>query len=375
MQFSYWEQTTWLQNINYLIIGSGIVGINAALTLRHHHPQANITILERGMLPSGASTKNAGFACFGSSTELIDDFHHHTSEQVFELLTLRWQGLQKLRNLLGDKTIDYKPTGAFELFQDEAEFQMAIDQQTFLNQMVLEALGKQQTFSIDYDATKKLGFAGFLKTSIFNQHEGQLHTGKMMNGFIQLAKSQNIQILNGCEVTDIDTTGKPSVLLKNKQQISADKILIATNGFAKNLLPELQVKPARNQVIITEPIDGLKMTGCFHFDKGYTYFRNVGNRVLLGGARNIASEEETTDDFGLTSVIQDHLETMLQENILPGITFKIENRWSGILGVGDHKQPIIKRISDRVVVAVRLGGMGVAIGSILGEKGAKLLIE
>jgi len=375
MQFSYWEKSTWLQDTNLLIIGSGIVGINAALSYRAKQPKAKITILERGTLPSGASTKNAGFACFGSVTELLDDLKHHTEQEVLELLRLRWQGLQKLRTLLGDETIDYRPTGAFELFKQEADLQEAVDQKKTLNELVLEAIDQQDTFIINRDSQKKFGYAGFLDTTVFNQHEGQLHTGKMMNGLLKLAQSQNIQILNGCEVAEITISESPAALLTNGQQITADKILIATNGFASRLLPEIQVTPSRNQVMITDPIEGLQLDGCFHFDKGYTYFRNVGNRVLLGGSRNIAFEQETTDSFGLTSDIQDHLETMLRENILPGVPFNIAHRWSGILGVGDSKQPILKRLTDHVAIAVRLGGMGIAIGSLIGERGAQLLLD
>ena len=63
MNLSYWERTSWFANIDYTIVGSGIVGLNCALELKNKHPQARILILEKGMLPQGASTKNAGFAC------------------------------------------------------------------------------------------------------------------------------------------------------------------------------------------------------------------------------------------------------------------------------------------------------------------------
>jgi glycine/D-amino acid oxidase-like deaminating enzyme len=73
VNISYWEQNAWFDEIDVLIIGSGIVGLNAALHLKTKSPRLKVLILERGMLPSGASTKNAGFACFGSPSELLDD--------------------------------------------------------------------------------------------------------------------------------------------------------------------------------------------------------------------------------------------------------------------------------------------------------------
>ena len=108
MNLSYWEIKTWLANVDFTIIGSGIVGISCAIQLRHRFPSAKILILEKGMLPQGASTKNAGFACFGSTSELLSDLKNHSKEEVFQLVKKRWEGLQLLRDLLGDKNIDYQ---------------------------------------------------------------------------------------------------------------------------------------------------------------------------------------------------------------------------------------------------------------------------
>ncbi len=143
------------------------------------------------------------------------------------------------------------------------------------------------------------------------------------------------------------------------------KLIIATNGFAKKLL-EIDVKPARAQVLITKPIKRLPIKGTFHLEEGYYYFRNIDNRVLFGGGRNLDLIGEETTEFGNTLLIQNTLETMLKEIILPNTLFEIDQRWSGIMGVGTKKKPIIKRISENVVCGVRLGGMGIAIGSISG---------
>ena len=64
MKLSFWEQQQWFSNIDYTIVGSGIVGLFCALNLRELYPKAKILVLERDSLPNGASTKKAGFACF-----------------------------------------------------------------------------------------------------------------------------------------------------------------------------------------------------------------------------------------------------------------------------------------------------------------------
>ena len=138
-------------------------------------------------------------------------------------------------------------------------------------------------------------------------------------------------------------------------------------------MPNLAIKPARNQVLITEPIKGLKLKGCFHYLRGYVYFRDIDNRVLLGGARHLDKAGETTDQFGFSEKIQDYLIDILKHIIVPYQKVEISRWWSGILGVGTAKNPIIERVSDRLVVAARMGGMGIAIGSLVGEEGAALL--
>ncbi len=82
MKHSYWENEQWFKDINFAIIGSGIVGINCALRLREKHPKAKIVIFEKGYIPSGASTKNAGFACFGSPSEILNDFNSTSEDEV-----------------------------------------------------------------------------------------------------------------------------------------------------------------------------------------------------------------------------------------------------------------------------------------------------
>ncbi|MDO7703301.1 MAG: FAD-dependent oxidoreductase, partial [Flavobacteriaceae bacterium] len=57
MKFSYWENKTWLSNIDFVVVGSGIVGLNCALELRVKYPKSKIVILEKGLIPHGASSR------------------------------------------------------------------------------------------------------------------------------------------------------------------------------------------------------------------------------------------------------------------------------------------------------------------------------
>jgi len=377
INFSFWERESFFSNIDIAIIGSGLVGLSAAIHLKEKHPKLNVVIFERGALPTGASTRNAGFACFGSLTELMDDLKNHSEDEVFSLVEKRWRGLQKLRERIGDKNLDFQPNGNFELFKNEEAdlFKSCKDQLDYFNKNVGRAIGQKNVYEIVDSQIEDFGFKN-IKHLIKNNFEGQINTGKMMRSLLDIATEKGVRILNGISIKEInDDNDKVYFLTENGWEISANRVLVTTNGFSKKLIKDLDVTPARNQVLITKPIQNLKVKGCFHYDCGYVYFRNIGNRILLGGARNLAKAEETTDQFGTTPLIKNALLEILKTTILPNQKFEVEQWWSGILGIGNIKSPIVKMISKNVGVAVRMGGMGVAIGSLVGEEGAELILN
>nr|WP_315221296.1 FAD-dependent oxidoreductase [uncultured Flavobacterium sp.] len=370
MELSYWELKNWFTNIDYTIVGSGIVGLHAALRLRERFPTAKILVLEKGMLPQGASTKNAGFACFGSLSEIIDDLKTHSEEEVIQLIAKRWQGLQLLRKKLGDAAIDFRPHGGYELFLkgDENTFSECVAKLPFINEL-LQPLFKANVFTKEVD---RFGFQNVEDYLIFNPFEAQIDTGNMMQELLKQAIAADILILNQQTVTSYIDAGNHVEVVLGDFSFNSQKILFATNGFA-NALTHGAVQPARAQVVITEPIPNLDIKGTFHLDRGYYYFRNIGDRILFGGGRNLDFEAETTTEFGQTKIVQNKLEDLLKNVILPNQDFKIAHRWSGIMGIGNSKNPIVEQLSDNVSCGVRLGGMGVAIGSLIGTELADLI--
>ena len=367
MNFSYWERESFLGEIDFAIVGSGIVGLSTAIYLKDKHPRSNVVIFERDMLPTGASTKNAGFACFGSVSELLDDLDNMSEEELLELVSMRYRGLKNLEKLLGAESFDLQMTGGTEFFtsQQEELFEKCEQKITYFNALLENEIGDGVFSVINPD---KFSFRGFNR-AIFNPYEGQINTGKMMSALLKCAAGRGIKIYNGAEITNFEDC-KTKVKLKiSNRSFEAKHLIVTTNGFARQLLKEVDVTPVRNQVMITTPIENLGWKGIFHIERGYYYFRNVGNRVLIGGGRHLHKEQEATDEFGLTDNIQSQLEKILFEQILPEASeAKVDMRWSGILGVGSSRKVIVERISPRVICGVRLGGMGIAIGSLIGKQ-------
>ncbi|MCJ0741730.1 NAD(P)/FAD-dependent oxidoreductase [Pedobacter montanisoli] len=373
--FSYWEKTSFF-SADIIIVGSGIVGLTAAIALKQHNPKLNVLVLERGFLPSGASTKNAGFACFGSLSELIEQEKTSGTDGLHALIQRRWNGLQKLRQLLGDKHIDFNGYGGFELFrkEDEELTNLCVSKISHFNALIEDIVGKH-AFS---EAHEKIDYFGFnhISSLIENQFEGQINTGKMMRALINKVAASGVQILNSCEVEGFEKGSDQRIHIKTQQGIFiCKKLIFANNAFISSFFKDLDVKPGRGQVIVTKPIPSLKVKGTFHYDKGYYYFRNIDHRILFGGGRNLDFKTEETTIFGHTEKILQALSAILKDIILPDTAFEIDYNWSGIMAFGNQLEPIIKEVEPDVFCAVRCNGMGVAMGSQTGQDVADLVLS
>lgn len=371
IMLSYWEQQSLLK-YDHIIIGSGIVGLSLAIELKEKYPAHRVLVLERGLLPTGASTRNAGFACMGSPTEVLDDLTYMSEAEVVALFEKRKQGLDILRSRLGDERIGYRTGGSFELINTDELY--ILDRLNYLNELI-KPVTQTSTFTVANEKIKQFGFsAAYAKALIENRCEGELHTGKMMRALTDFALSKSIEIKTGARVTGFEEEENHVVIFmednlrQNTLKLCSKTLAICTNAFTKQLLPGEIIAPGRGQVLITKPINNLKFKGIFHFDKGYYYFREVDGRVLFGGGRNLDFEHESTTEFGENELILNDLKSKLKEIILPTTPFEIDMQWSGIMAFGNDKQPVVKAISNRIFGAFRMGGMGVALGSKVAEE-------
>ncbi|GAB1429716.1 FAD-dependent oxidoreductase [Ignavibacteria bacterium] len=370
---SFWEQDACFET-DCIIIGSGIIGLSTAIELKQQRPRARIVVFERGLFGEGASTKNAGFACVGSLSEIASDIDRYGSDAAFSLVEQRWRGLSILRKRLGDTAIEFEQFGGYELLF-ESNFTSVINRLDEVNALIFDIF-RRPLFSAVPQRIQDFGFAG-MRDLLFNPLEGQIHSGKMILSLRNFALSIGVEILSGASVTDITEHNNRVIaeicVSSERLKFTANSAAVCTNGYLKNILPKIDISPGRGQVILTEPIDKLPFHGAFHFDEGFYYFRNVGNRVLFGGGRNLDFDGERTECFGLSETIQTALEQYLSEIILPQHRVGIASRWSGIMGFSRNKLPITEHYSPRIVVGFGCNGMGVALGSIIGNDVAELL--
>lgn len=372
---SFWEQEEFLST-DVCIVGAGIIGLSLAAELLEREPTLRVVVLERGTLPTGASTKNAGFACFGSPTELVRDASTLGIEKVCQLVEQRKRGLELLRARLGDDAISYDLCGGYELLW--RTHIGVLDWLDELNALLQPIFGSTYVLRADERITT-FGFGSAVEHLLELPHEGRIHTGQMMRALLGYVASRGALVLCGTPVERIEPEQEYASILTRSPatgalRFRARAVALATNALAPMLGGCVPASPGRGQVLVTEPLDRLPWDGVFHFDEGYFYFRNVGRRILFGGGRNLDFQGETTDELAVTEPIQAQLEEYLREVIVPGVTVRIAQRWAGIMGFREPALPAVAWCNKRVLQLFGCNGMGVALGSLVARDAAEQLV-
>ena len=368
---SIWEKESFYAPQDVVIAGSGFVGLWSAFYLKKKHPKLRVTIIDRGIIPTGASTRNAGFACFGSLSEVVFDGQAMGTDKMLELVEMRFLGLERIQKYFS-RGIDFEMCGGYELYDDSGNISSEKIQSdiSYINSIFKSFTGTKKTYQLADDEISSFGF-GRTSHLVKNKLEGYLHSGKLVQALLQKVQGMGVQVFTGTEILGFENKGNQIEIKTNLPvTISTGQMLICTNAFAKELVPALDIIPARGQVLITSPISNLPWKGTFHSDEGFYYFRNLGQKVLLGGARNKAFADEQTTEMQTSTFIQSQLEQYLDEIVLPNYRgqYTIEMRWAGIMAMGSEKMPVIKEIQPGVFCAVRMSGMGVALAPVVAKE-------
>lgn len=369
---SYWEKET-LRHYDLVVLGAGIVGMSAAYHYKIANPQSSVALIDRGLFPSGASTKNAGFVCFGSLGELLQTQKEIGKDAMLSLVERRFQGGLQLRDLLGEQRIDYQPVGGYELCFRPYEIGLMEGMNDNLKNVFDGPVFSDRSAKTDGFGFSKEQVSGL----VLNAYEGTIDTGKMVRAFQELCAQSGVHFMMNSKVSAIqesDHAQKIHIKSAGKEiELRAQQVAVCTNAFSGTFLPDQQVVPGRGMVLVSKPVEGFHLEGSFHYHDGYHYFRSVGNRLLLGGGRQLDLNGETTLEEGINDVIQAQLLEDMHSFIAPGRGFEMDYAWSGTMAFGGDGNPVVQRMSQRLAGAFRLGGMGVALGTQVGKELALIL--
>ena len=329
--------------VDVAIVGGGVTGCACALVLVE--AGRRVRVYEAREIAGGASGRNGGFALRGGALAYDAARRNLGPERAKELWRLTERYLDRLEGLAGDAL---RRTGSLRLAADP---------------------GERSELEAEYEALREDGFAvewrdelaeplhGRFDGAIFHPADGSLQPARWVRRLAARAIEAGAELLEHQRVESID-------------ELEADHIVLATDGYTQGLLPELDaiVLPTRGQVLVTEPLERL-LFACPHYARhGYDYWQQTPEgRLVAGGLRDKALDHEHTAEEEVTPLIQGHLERFVAE--LLGEAPEITHRWAGIFGATEDRLPLVGAVPghDNVWVSCGYSGHGNVLGLACGE--------
>ena len=353
-----------IMEVDFLIVGAGIVGCSAAYFASQHGREVVITDVRD--VAMGASGRNAGFMITG-----LDSYYHRSIEHYGHAVTQEMWQLSKtthghLRHFIANGNVPMQPTGSLLLAEDETEAK-----ELELAARAMEADGLE----FEYTSYDPLG-RGY-HAAIRQAHDAAVQPYRLVQAVFE---QSNAQLIPNNEVYQLEQNGQYVIVHSHRYTFKARTVLLCTNAYSARLHPYFvgKVIPQRAQCLVTAPLTETVLEVCGYSDYGYMYYRQTfDGRLLIGGARHLhrEAEHDTTDDR-VTNALQASLEAYLHKRFAD-VTAPIERRWAGIMGFSVDGLPLVGTLPDmpQVGFAVGFTGHGLAMGAGSAERAVDMLLK
>src|SRR6266480_3205348 len=275
--------------VDVAVVGGGVTGCACAHVLAGSGRR--VRLYEAREIAGGASGRNGGFALWGGAMAYDEAREQLGGEQAQALWRLTERYLDRMAELAGDA---FRRTGSLRLGADREE-------RTSL-EAEYEAL-REDGFEVEWRDDLPEPLAGGYHSAIFHPPDGSLQPARWVRRLAASAAEAGADLREHSRVESLD-------------DLDADQVVLATDGYTRGLLPELDavIAPTRGQVVVTEPLER-RIFPCPHYARhGYDYWQQTpDNRLVAGGSRDAALAEEQTAEEATTEVIQRRLNRFVHE--------------------------------------------------------------
>ncbi|MGI9514946.1 MAG: NAD(P)/FAD-dependent oxidoreductase, partial [Anderseniella sp.] len=301
---SYWEASAdplgrtkqtldGAETADVAVIGGGYAGLHAALQLTRGHG-LKVCVLEAGDIGWGASGRNGGFCCPGSSKlsygQLIKRFG---VEETGRFFSTQCAAVDFVGEFLAANGIDADRTGhgELQLAHSEAAIKDLKQEQAFLR----DTFGAGSTFLTREELVERGNDSEASHAGLQSDITFGLHPLKYVRGLARVAIDAGVTVFTNSEVTDWTQESGLHTLKTVGGKVTAKTVLVASNGYTDETLPAAvggRLLPALTRIIVTRPItdNELKAQGWTRTDPSYDtlnllhYFRLLpDNRFMFGG--------------------------------------------------------------------------------------------
>jgi glycine/D-amino acid oxidase-like deaminating enzyme len=320
------------------IVGAGVTGCACALALAE--AGLRVRVVDGRRVAEGASGRNGGFALRGTASPYDEVVASLGRERALALWRWTDQEIDEIERLAGDA---FRRVGSLRLAADAEEREDLRDEIEGLWADGLDA---------EWIDTPAGPLAGRFSAAIRHPTDGVLQPARWVRHLAALAVSAGAELVEGRRISD-------------PEELRADTVVIATDGYPSGLLGELEglIVPTRGQVIATEPLEERLFEVPHYGRHGFDYWhQSEEGRLVAGGFRDIAIDQEFTADEDVTDAVQRSLERFVSD--LVGRQLRVDYRWAGIFGLVLDFLPVVGRLPDRDGTWLAAGYSG--HGNVLG---------
>lgn len=322
--------------VDVLVVGGGITGTS----LLHHLRRRGLggVLVERAHIAAGASGRNAGFLLAGVADNYAAAVRIHGRDRAREIWALTLENHATMVEAIAGEPVGYRRLGSATLASGEAEAAQLAESAQQL---------REDGFEATWDGRR-----------LINPRDGEVDPAAVVGALARQAPREAIR--EGVGVTAIEAGSSGVLVHAGVAECRAGVVILATNAYTPQLLPQVGIQPRRAQMLASEP-DRARLSDLptySHF--GYRYWRQLpGGEVLVGGWRDTAHDEEVGYDERPTAAIQAHLDAQLKRM---GAEGGVTHRWAGTMGFTESGLPIVGPVDGMPNVYVCAGFNGHGMG-------------
>ena len=348
------------------IVGSGYTGLCAARILKKNG--ASVTVLDRNTIGWGASSRNGGMATPGLK-QGIQKIHKIYGEKLaHEFWKISVDAIDLIDEIVTEHSIDcdWERNGHASLATKPSHAPRLKEYGSWLE----KEFGHYQKYIPKHQIQDEIGSNTYYG-ALTDEISGGLHPSKYVFGLASAVSKLGVQLCENTAVTKIEKNGSNNFkLITSKGDITAKKVIIATNGYTDRLVPKLKplIFPVGSYIVVTEPLTNelqniINPKRRMYYDSKWylNYFRLTPDGRMLWGGRNDLSTDLDLDDSAKR--LSKELYTVFPD--LKDIP--ITHTWTGKLGITFDLMPHIGKTND-IYYAFGYGGHGLSIPTYLGTE-------
>jgi gamma-glutamylputrescine oxidase len=336
--------------VDVAIVGGGVTGCACARVLAE--AGLKVRLHEARQIASGASGRNGGFALRGGAAPYDVSVESIGHERAAAYWRATEQAVDRIEALAGDA---FARTGSLRLAGDEEEAQQLRREYELL---------QSDGFDVEWREELDEPVRSLFTAAMFHPPDGAVQPARWVRRLAALAAEAGADLREDSRVESV-------------ADLDAEQVVVATDGYPSGLVGPLEgsIIPTRGQMLATEPIPE-RLFDCPHYSRhGFDYWQQrEDGRILAGGFRDTALDEEFTTSEETTSTIQASLERLVSD--LVGWPVVPTHRWAGLFGFVPDFMPVVGRVpgEDGLWISGGYSGHGMVLGFMCGELVANAIL-